>query len=127
MKLSSCKIAGMLSIGKINPDNIIVGSIKAINEMNIATIWFFADVDIRIPRHKAIVMNKTDSNKSRLKLPVMGTPNTNLPRIIITKELVTDSNKPIDIGLPSASQLKKNKLRMDFTGQTSFQGRPVYL
>ena len=49
-------INGMLSIGKINPDNKIVGSIKPLKEIIIAVCWLLLMVEIRIPSDNAVTI-----------------------------------------------------------------------
>ena len=62
----------MFSIGKINPDNSRVGSIRAKAEMNMATCWLPLTVDIMIPRESANDMKRMVSKTRRVKLPRMG-------------------------------------------------------
>ncbi len=51
-----CRIFGMFSIGKINPDIRTVGSMRATNEMSMATIWLFTSDEISIPIDSASVI-----------------------------------------------------------------------
>ena len=63
--LMICKGRGMLEIGKMNPDNKIVGSISPINEIIIAVCCVFEIVEIRIPNDKDVMMNNTLSNPNK--------------------------------------------------------------
>ncbi len=93
MLLNICNNSGMFSMGNINPDRIIVGSINAIIDINIATIWLFAMVEIKIPRHNAISIKRMVSSISKIKLPVMGTPKINRPTRTITKAFAMESKR----------------------------------
>ena len=56
--LMICNGSGMLEIGKINPERIITGSIRANNEIIIAVCCELAIVEISIPKESAVTMNK---------------------------------------------------------------------
>lgn len=71
-----CKIFGIFSIGKINPERIIVGSKSPITDSIKATSCVFAIVEIRIPRERVVNTNSNNSNNNNARLPLTGTPNT---------------------------------------------------
>ena len=85
--------SGIFWIGKINPDNKMVGSINPSNEMNMATIWLGATVEISIPRLSAIMINRKLSAISKKKLPLIGTPKTKTPSRMIVSALMNDNSK----------------------------------
>ena len=63
----------MLDIGKINPDNIMTGSIKPNNESINAVCWVLATVEINTPKLKAVIINKRLSASKSATLPLTGT------------------------------------------------------
>ena len=67
--LINCKGRGILEIGKINPDNKIVGNMSPINEIIMAVCWEADIVEIKIPKDKAVIMNKILSTLNKNKLP----------------------------------------------------------
>ena len=57
MLLITCIGKGILFIGNINPDRIITGSIKPINDNIIAVCWELETVEINIPNERAEIIN----------------------------------------------------------------------
>ena len=64
-----CKGNGIFRMGKIKPESIMVGSIKANIEIIMATCWLLDIVDIKIPMDKAKKMKRRHSDISKVKLP----------------------------------------------------------
>ena len=54
-----CRITGIFSIGKINPDNRMVGRINAIRDIIRATCWEEVTEDIKMPRDSTVMMNNS--------------------------------------------------------------------
>ena len=67
--LSSCKGSGIFSIGKMNPESKIVGSISANMESSIAVCWLLLRVEIKIPMDNDIKMNNILCANNKSKLP----------------------------------------------------------
>ena len=71
---------GIFSIGKMNPDNKIVGSIIPTREMKIACCIVFETVEMRIPSVRLIRIYNILSASKSIRLPLTGKPNTNHER-----------------------------------------------
>lgn len=91
--LMICNGSGIFLMGKIKPDKRMVGSMSPSNEINMATIWFGATVEINMPKLNAININRKDSPISRKKLPFIGTPKTKTPNNIMVSALMNDNSK----------------------------------
>jgi hypothetical protein len=78
--LSHCRINGMFSIGKINPESRIEGSMRATSEIIMATCCVLVAVEMRMPSDSATMMYKMLSAKRRRIFPWIGIPNTNFPK-----------------------------------------------
>ena len=109
--LTICNGSGIFRMGKIKPDKRMVGSIRPSNEINMATIWFGATVEINIPKLNAININRNDSPISRKKLPLIGTPKTKTPNSIMVSALMNDKSK-YGVTLP-------NTIWIGFSGDAS--------
>ena len=70
--LMICNGNGILETGKINPDRIITGSIRANNEIIMAVCCELAIVEISIPKESAVTMNKMLSKANKNKFPTIG-------------------------------------------------------
>jgi hypothetical protein len=68
-----CSGVGMLSIGKMNPERSMVGSIVPIIAPIIATRCDDVRAEISIPSDKVTRMNRNPSANSNRRLPRMGT------------------------------------------------------
>ena len=82
--------AGILEIGKINPDNNITGSINPIKEIIMAVCWVAAIVEINIPKANDVIMNKTLSNPNKNRLPWTGILKMKMLIATITIALMMD-------------------------------------
>jgi hypothetical protein len=67
--LMTCKMTGILEIGKMNPESKMVGSIKPINDAIIAVCCEAEMVEIKIPNVSDVIINNTLSNPSNKRLP----------------------------------------------------------
>jgi predicted transcriptional regulator len=91
--LTQSYIAGIFSMGKINPDNRIVGSIIPTREMKIACCMVLETVEISIPSDRDIrIYNMLTSNRS-IRLPLTGSLKTNQDNRRITTTLIKESKK----------------------------------
>ena len=72
-----CRMGGILSIGKMKSDNMIVGSISPMSDINNATCWVSATVEMRIPNERAAKRKSMLSSIRKRVEPTIGTPNTN--------------------------------------------------
>ena len=68
----TCSGNGILSIGNMNPDNKIVGSINPIKEIIIAVCCVADKVEIKIPKLSEVIMNRMLSKANQNKLPTIG-------------------------------------------------------
>ena len=93
MLLSTCKKIGIFSIGKIKPDNKMVGNINANIEITIAVCWLELTVEIKIPSDNASKVNNMVISNNIIVLPWIGTLKTNLPSNKIDIPLTKDSTK----------------------------------
>ena len=55
--LNNCSGRGMFSIGKMKPDNKMVGSIRANMLNSMAVCWLLLTVEMKMPIDKAMRMN----------------------------------------------------------------------
>ena len=90
MLLITCKGKGILEIGKMNPDNKIVGNINPIKEIIIAVCWVADIVEIKIPKDSDVMMNKTLSTPNKNKLPCTGISKIKILSKTITIALIID-------------------------------------
>ena len=88
--LNHCKISGMFSMGKINPDNRMVGNIKEKRDINMAICWVFAMVEIQSPMDNARKIYKILTVNNRTRLPTTGTWKTKFPSRIMLTALIKD-------------------------------------
>ena len=73
---TTCKTFGIFSIGNINPLSISVGRNMPTRLTNIAVRWEFVIVEINNPKDNDVMMNNTDSEKSKNRLPLIGSSST---------------------------------------------------
>ena len=71
--LMICKGRGILEIGKIKPDNKIVGSIKPNKDSINAVCCVSETVEINTPKLSAVMMNSRLSSNRSMILPLTGT------------------------------------------------------
>ena len=88
--LMICNGNGMLEIGKMNPDNKITGNINPKSEIIMAVCCEFDKVEIKIPKDKEQMMNKTLSIPSKNRIPSIGILKTKKPKSKITVALIKD-------------------------------------
>ena len=67
--LMICKGNGILEMGKMKPDNNMVGNINPIKEIIIAVCCVAETVEIKIPSDKEVMINKILSKASKNRLP----------------------------------------------------------
>jgi hypothetical protein len=88
--LITCNGTGILVIGKIKPDNNIVGNINPIKEIIMAVCWVADSVEIKIPKAKDVIINKILSKANKIKLPSIGILNTKTLNKTMTIALIID-------------------------------------
>ena len=67
--LMICKGKGMLEMGKMKPESMITGNMSPIKEIIMAVCCELETVDIKIPKERAVMMNKIVSKARRNRLP----------------------------------------------------------
>jgi hypothetical protein len=72
----TCSGFGMFSMGNMNPLSIRVGKNIPTSEANIAVRCESVIVEISNPNDNDVIMNRTDSEKSNNRLPLMGSSST---------------------------------------------------
>lgn len=92
MLLMYCKGSGILDNGNINPDNKITGSINPISDIISADCCVADIVEIKTPNASEVIINKMLSAARRNKLPLTGTLNTKMPKIMMIIALRIDRN-----------------------------------
>ena len=88
-----CNMPGMLSIGKIIPDRIIVGSISTIPEASMAATCVCVTLEINNPRASDTKMNTSDTLTSAVRLPAIGTSSTKNDRSKMVVRFNMESTK----------------------------------
>lgn len=88
-----CKITGILSVGNIIPERIIVGVISPIPEINIAATCDLTKLEINNPKSSATKINKSETATIMVKLPAMGTFKTNTESVNIVAKLPIEITK----------------------------------
>jgi len=82
--------SGIDSIGNIMPERRITGSIKPIPDINNATSWELASVEIMNPISKASKMYTRETKMRANILPRMGTPRTNTDMRRLVRRLMQE-------------------------------------
>ena len=91
--LMICKMVGILEIGKINPESIIVGSIKPINETIIAVCCEAVELEMSNPSDKEVIINKALSANNRKMLPFIGISSKKTLNTSIIIRLINERKK----------------------------------
>ena len=68
-----CSTSGMLSQGKMIPENIMVGIVSPIPQISIAVFWLEEMTDTRIPIAREATTNTRAASESNARLPLTGT------------------------------------------------------
>ena len=71
-----CNMLGILSIGKMIPDKMIVGSISTIPEASMAATCVRVTLEINRPRASDTKINTSDTPNNAMRLPAIGTSST---------------------------------------------------
>jgi hypothetical protein len=91
--LTQLYASGMFSIGKINPERRIVGSIKPRKEINIACWIVFETVEMRMPNERLNNIYNMLSASRRTRLPFTGRSKTKYDSRRINITLMNESKK----------------------------------
>ena len=80
----------MLEIGKMKPDNSITGSINPIKEIIMAVCCVAEIVEIKIPKARALIINRILSKANKNKLPCTGMLKINMLNTTIIMALTIE-------------------------------------
>ena len=93
IKLIHCRGAGMLEMGNMKPERIIVGSSKPARDAMVAVCCDALFVEIKIPSESAQTINSTLSSKRSVMLPRMGTSKISHASINTVITLTNERNR----------------------------------